>query len=153
MKSLLNTTTRLNNASSVHLMNQVLFEFARKFTKFPPRIFEWPMISFDRKSYHPVFGESVLVAKLKDSGVQVMSLGPDYIFDDTISPGSSVVNRKKILNVQGKVALCAKLLGKRMRHNATFLRRISMLKITYISLLNIFNETSNYKLMIAPRVV
>jgi hypothetical protein len=95
MKSLLNTTTRLNNASSVHLMNQVLFEFARKFTKFPPRIFEWPMISFDRKSYHPVFGESVLVAKLKDSGVQVMSLGPDYIFDDTISPGSSVVNSKK----------------------------------------------------------
>jgi hypothetical protein len=100
IKSRFNKTKRLDNVSSVHLMNQILFNFARKFTKLPLRYLDWPMIFFGKKGYHPVFGEPSLVAKLKEFGVQVMSLNPDFTFDDKISPGHSVVNsRGKIVNV------------------------------------------------------
>ena len=73
-------------------MNQILFEVARKFTKLPPMYLHWPMIWFGKKldeSYHPLFDR-----KLKKFGVQVMSLNPDFTFDDKISFQHSVVNSK-----------------------------------------------------------
>ncbi len=91
----LRKTTRLNYASSVHLMSQVLFDFARKFTSVRPRCFaEWPTILFDEKSYHPLFGEGSVVEKLEKSGVKVMSPYPDFKFGDKIFPPSSVINSK-----------------------------------------------------------
>ena len=94
VKSRFKKTKRLESAASVQLMNQMLFEFARKFTKLPLSFLDWPMIFFGKTSYHPVFGESRLVEKLEEFGVQVMSLNPDYIFNDKISPWLSVVNSK-----------------------------------------------------------
>ncbi len=92
IKSRFNKTKRLDNASTVHLMNQILFEFARKFTKLPPGWFDWPMILFGKKSYHPVFGDYDLIKKLEDSGVQVMSPSPDFTFGEEIWPDYSAVN-------------------------------------------------------------
>ncbi len=149
IKSRFNKKKRLNNASSVQVMNQTLFEFARKFTK--PSLLgllsQWPLISLGEKSYHPVCGEARHVRKLKESGLQVMSLCPDFTFDEEIDQGNAVVNssgdivaltRKthtlKFLNFQVKVVLYVKFPGKGMRHHGTFGRWISMLKITYTEL-------------------
>jgi hypothetical protein len=93
-KSQINKKKRLENASSVHLMNQVLFDFARKFTKSPPRILDWPTITFGTKSYHPMFGESGFFRKLEEAGVHVMPLNPDFTFDDKVFSVDSVVNSK-----------------------------------------------------------
>ena len=90
IKSRFNKTKRLDNASSVHLMNQILFQFSRKFTKLPPRLFDWPMILFGKKSYHPVFGDYSFIHKLEDSGVQGMS--PDFTFGEEIWLDYSAVN-------------------------------------------------------------
>ena len=90
-----NKTKRLDHAWSVQLMNQILFEFARKFTKLPLRYLEsWPVILFGKKSYRPLFQEADLVGKLKDCGMQVMSINPDSTFNDEIVPWLSVVNNK-----------------------------------------------------------
>ena len=99
IKSMFNKTKRLNNASSVQVMNQVLFEFVKKFTQpsLLARISAWPTILLGEEAYHPVFGEDRLIEKLKGTGMQVMSLGSDFIFSDEISPHSayhSVVNSK-----------------------------------------------------------
>ncbi|CAB4038201.1 Hypothetical predicted protein [Paramuricea clavata] len=51
-KSRFNKTKRLNNASSVKAMNQVLLEFVKKFTK--PSLLAWPTILIgEKKTYHP----------------------------------------------------------------------------------------------------
>lgn len=86
---------RLNNARLVHLMNQLLFEFAGEFASLSPKSYaDWPVISFGEKSYHPVFGEYELVEKLEDSGVRVMSPYPHFKFRDKIFPPHAVVNSK-----------------------------------------------------------
>jgi hypothetical protein len=88
-------TRRLNNASSVHVMNQMLFDFAKKFTKLPQNIFEWPMILFGKIRYHPLHGHFRLNEKLKEStDVQVMSVNPDFTFGEDIHYEISVVNSK-----------------------------------------------------------
>ena len=95
IKALFNKTKRLNNALSVQIMNQVLFEFVKKYTKpsLVPRISAWPTILLGEKTYHPVLGEDRIIEKFKESGMQVMSLGSDFTFDDEIySRYCSVVN-------------------------------------------------------------
>ena len=99
IKSRFNKTKRLNNASSVQVMNQVLFEFVKKFTQpsLLARISAWPTILLGEEAYHPVFGEDRLIEKLKGTGMQVMSpLGSDFIFSDEIYDSAyySVVNSK-----------------------------------------------------------
>jgi hypothetical protein len=97
MKSRFNKTKRLNNATSVQVMNQILFEFVRKFTKqsLLTRMFAWPTILLGEKTYHPVLGEDRLIERLKGSGMQVMSLGTDSTFGEKICSGyHSVVNSK-----------------------------------------------------------
>ncbi len=95
IKSRFNKKKRLNNVSSVQVMNQTLFEFTRKFT----RLFllgllsQWPLISLGEKSYRPVFGENRHVDKLQGSGFQVMSLCPDFTFDERIYPGNALVKQ------------------------------------------------------------
>ena len=92
IESLFNETKRLDNASSVHLMNQILFDFARKFTKLPAGLFDWPMILFGKKSYHPLFGDYRLIGQLEDSGVQVIPPNPDFTFGEEVRPYCSAVN-------------------------------------------------------------
>jgi hypothetical protein len=97
IKSRFNKTKRLNNASSVQVMNQVLFEFVKKFTQpsLLARISAWPTILLGEEIYHPVFGEDRIIEKLKGTGMQVMSLGSDFIFSDKIYHSAySVVNSK-----------------------------------------------------------
>ena len=96
MKSRFNKTKRLNNASSVQVMNQILFEFVIKFTKSSllTRLNAWPTILLGQKTYRPVLGEDRHIEKLKGSGMQVMSLGTDFTFSDEIYSGNSVVNTK-----------------------------------------------------------
>ncbi|CAB4023467.1 Hypothetical predicted protein [Paramuricea clavata] len=97
IKSRFNKTKRLNNAASVQVMNQVLFEFVKKFTKpsLSARISAWPTILLGEKTYHPVLGEDRIIEKLKGSGMQVMSLCSDFTFDNKIYSGYySVVNSK-----------------------------------------------------------
>ncbi len=92
IKSWFNKKKRLNNASSVQVMNQTLFEFARKFTPLLGLFNQWPLISLGEKSYHPVCGEDRVVGKLKESGSQVISLCPDFTFEKEIYQGDAVVN-------------------------------------------------------------
>ena len=97
IKSRFNKTKRLNNASSVQVTNQVLFEFVKKFTKSSllARISAWPTILLGEEIYHPVLGEERIIKKLKGTGVQVMSpLGSDFIFSNEIYASYSVVNSK-----------------------------------------------------------
>ncbi len=95
IRSRFNTKKRLNNASAVQVMNQTLFEFARKFTKSSLLAWhsQWPLISLGEKSYNPVYKEDRHVRKLKESGMQVMSLCPDFTFGEEIYQGNAVVNR------------------------------------------------------------
>ena len=95
IKSRFNKKKRLNNSSSVQVMNQTLFEFAKKFTKSSllGLLNQWPLISLGEKSYRPVFGEDRHVGKLKESGLHVnMSLCPDFTFEEEIYQGDAVVN-------------------------------------------------------------
>ena len=94
VKSWFNKTKRLNNASSVQLVNQILFEFTRKFTKLLKYLQSCPMILCGEISYYPVFGDSYIVERVEESGVQVMSPNLDFTFDDKISPNNSFVNSK-----------------------------------------------------------
>ncbi len=95
IKSRFNKKKRLNNASSVQVMNQTLFEFATKFTKSSLLgwLSQWPSISLGEKSYRPVCGEYRHVRELKESGLQVISLRPDFTFEEEIYQGYAVVNR------------------------------------------------------------
>ena len=92
IKSRFYKTKRLDIASSVQLMNQKLSEFAKNFTK--PKYLDWPTISYGKKGYHVVFGEFGFVQIRKTSGMQVVSLIPDFTFDEKIFPRLSVVNSK-----------------------------------------------------------
>ena len=94
IKSRFNKKKRLNNASSVQVMNQTLFEFARKFTKSSllGLLSQWPLISLGKKNYRPVWGEDRHVGKLRESGLQVTSLCPDFTFDEEIEKQYAVVN-------------------------------------------------------------
>ncbi|CAB4002590.1 Hypothetical predicted protein [Paramuricea clavata] len=100
MKSRLNKTKRLNNASSVQDMNQVLFEFIKKFAKSSllTSMLAWPTILLGEKTYRPVVGEDRhQIEKLKRSGMQLMSLtlDTDFTFRGEIySQNCSVVNSK-----------------------------------------------------------
>ena len=97
MKSRFNKTKRLNNASSVQVMNEILFEFIIKFSKSSllTSMFAWPTILLGEKTYRPVLGEDRLFEKLKGSGMQVMSLDSNFTFGDEIySRYCSVVNSK-----------------------------------------------------------
>ena len=99
IKSRFNKTKRLNNASSVQVMNQVLFEFVKRFTKpsLVARFSAWPTILHGEKTYHPLFGEERIIEKLnKGTGMQVMSLGSDFRFHcaNIYSGFRSVVNSK-----------------------------------------------------------
>ena len=95
MKSRFNKTKRLNNATSVQVMNQILFEFIIKFTKSSllTRLNAWPTILLGQKTYRPVLGEDRHIEKLKGSGMQVMSPDTDFILDEIYSH-DSVVNSK-----------------------------------------------------------
>jgi hypothetical protein len=79
-------------------MNQVLFEFVKKFTQpsLLARISAWPTILLGEKTYHPVLGEDRHIEKLTGSGMQVMSLCSDFTFSHEIyrSARYSVVNSK-----------------------------------------------------------
>jgi hypothetical protein len=82
-------------------MNQILFEFVRKFTKslLLTSISAWPTILLGEKTYRSVLGEDRIIEKLKGSGMQVKSLvlplGSDFTFGDEIYSGyHSVVNSK-----------------------------------------------------------
>ena len=108
MKSKFNKTKRLNNASSVYAMNKILFDFARKFTKLAPRIFDWPTILVGEKTYHPVFGDNRVDWKLENSGVEVMSSqSSDVTFDEDVNPDCSAVNSKGeiVAKIAGKGTL------------------------------------------------
>ena len=101
MKSRFNKTKRLNNATSVQVMNEILFEFIIKFTKSSllTRLNAWPTILLGEKTYRPVFGEDRHIEKLKGTGMQVMPLplplDTDFTFGDEMCPGYfSVVNSK-----------------------------------------------------------
>ena len=97
MKARFNKTKRLNNATSVQVMNEILFEFIIKFTKSSllTSISSWPTILFGEKTYRPVLGDERHIDKLKGSGMQVISLGTDFTFGDKIYPlYHSVVNSK-----------------------------------------------------------
>ena len=98
IKSRFNKTKRLNNASSVQVTNQVLFEFVKRLTKpsLVTRISAWPTILLGEKTYHPVLGEDRIIEKLKGTGMQVMSLVTDFRFHDEniYSAFRSVVNSK-----------------------------------------------------------
>ncbi len=96
IKSRFNKKKRRNNASSVQVMNQTVFEFARKFTKSSLLgwLSQWPLISLGEESYHPVCGEDRHVGKLKESGLQVMSLCLHFTFDERIYRGNAVINSK-----------------------------------------------------------
>ena len=92
IKSRFNKKKRLNNASSVQVMNETLFEFARKFTNSSLLgwLNQWPLISLGEKSYHPVWGEDHHFGKLKESGLQVIC--PHFTFEEEIYQGNAVVN-------------------------------------------------------------
>ena len=94
-----NKKKRLNNASSVQVMNQTLFEFARKFTKSSLLrwLRQWPLISLGEESYHPVCGEDRHVGKLKESGLQVISMCPDFTF------GENIRRKKVVVNSMGEI--------------------------------------------------
>lgn len=94
VKSLFNKARRLANASSVQIMNQILFEFATKFSKLQPTVLDWHTIVFNNKRYNPLLGEDGLVKKLEESGVRVMSPCPDFTFGDLIHPRHAVATSK-----------------------------------------------------------
>ena len=94
LKSMFNKTKRINNASAVYAMNEILFDFARKFTKPPPKIFDWPTILVGERIYHPVFGDDRVVKELEKSDVKVMQPSYDVTFDESLDPRCSAVNSK-----------------------------------------------------------
>ena len=62
LKSMFNQTKRINNASAVHAMNKILFDFARMFTKQPPRVCSTgPPSCLVKRIYHPVLGDDRVV--------------------------------------------------------------------------------------------
>ena len=93
--SWLNEAKRLDIASSVHLMNQLLYDFARKFTNMRLVMLDWPMILFDNRVYHPLLGEISLIYKLKEFGVRIISLDTDFTFGERIYHKCSVINSKR----------------------------------------------------------
>ena len=94
LKAKFNQTTRLNNASAVHTMNQILFDFARKFTKLALRFSDWPTILVGKRVYHPVLGDDRVVEQLEESGVEFMPPSLYVIFDESLDPECSAVNSK-----------------------------------------------------------
>ena len=94
--SWINEAKRLEIASSVYLMNRMLFDFAKKFAKSPPAILDWPTILLQEVRYHPLLGDGRLFKKLKSSGVQVIAPGLDITFGrlNEVNQSTSVLNSK-----------------------------------------------------------
>ena len=91
-KSRFNKAKRLDTATSVHQMNEILFKFARKYTKSSVSVIlrDWPTILF----CDPTYEEDHHVEKPKESAVQINSQCSDFSFGDKIRPEISVVNSK-----------------------------------------------------------
>lgn len=94
VKSLFSKTRRLANASSVQIMNQILFEFAAKFSKLHLTVLDWHTIVFNNKRYNPLLGEDGLVKKLEEYGVHVMSPYHDFKFGDLVNPRHAVTTSR-----------------------------------------------------------
>ncbi|XP_028406579.1 uncharacterized protein LOC114529053 [Dendronephthya gigantea] len=95
IKSRFNKTKRLNNASSVHQMNLLLFEFAKRFSNLQTAFFNWPKILLGKKTHHPLVRSDRLIEKYKESGVEITSPYLGYTFSESIDPSRCVVNSKK----------------------------------------------------------
>ena len=71
MKSLFNKTKRFENVMSVTVINCVVFNFTKKFTKIGASLPHWPSIELGKQSYNPVVVLSrEMLAELEESGVQ-----------------------------------------------------------------------------------
>lgn len=94
-KKSFNSSERVDNAKLVYAVNQILFTFARKFSKwlFLDTIKKWPTILLSAvESYHPICGEHRHVAKLEESGLQIRSPLPDMTFGENVYTEMSAVN-------------------------------------------------------------
>ena len=54
MKSLFNKAKRQENVMSVIMVNFVVFDFTKKFTKMQVNVFHWPSIDLSKQTYNPV---------------------------------------------------------------------------------------------------
>ena len=97
VKSLFNQERRYSITSSVHLTNQLLFDFVRQFTNLRTGKLEWPTVLLGvKKVYLPVFGDDHLFKNLQRSGVEVVTRHFDFRFDNG-SPSSVVNSRNEIV--------------------------------------------------------
>ncbi|XP_028406533.1 uncharacterized protein LOC114529009 [Dendronephthya gigantea] len=100
IKSRFNQTKRLNNASSVHQMNLLLFKFAKRFSNLQTVFFDWPGILLGKKTHHPLLGSDRLIKKYKESGAEITSPYLGYTFSERIGESRCVVNSKREIVVK-----------------------------------------------------
>ena len=72
-------TKQPNVVSAVHTANEILFHFARKFTKSPPNIYDRISISHYDRNYHPMLGNDL----------------QNVTFDEQVDLGNAVKNSKE----------------------------------------------------------
>lgn len=66
MKSIFNQTKRLQIIQNVSVINLVVFDFTKRFTRLPRDLFTWPSIELEDKTYQPV---------LRDEGISLTDFG------------------------------------------------------------------------------
>ena len=73
MKSLFNKAKRLENVMSVIMVNFVVFDFTKKFTKMQVNVLHWPPIELSKQTYNPVINSADILRQMDVSGAKFPS--------------------------------------------------------------------------------
>ena len=93
MKSLFNKAKRQENVMSVIIVNFVVFDFTKKFTKMPVNVLHWPSIELNKQTCNPVMDSEGILTQMDVFGAKfpsqlITSIGTE------IDCGFSAVNSK-----------------------------------------------------------
>ena len=72
MKSLFNKAKRLENVMSVIMVNYVVFDFTKKFTKMQVNVLHWPPIELSKQTYNLVISSADILRQMNVSGAKFL---------------------------------------------------------------------------------
>ena len=99
-RNLFKKTERLRQVMSVTLINFLVFDFTKKFTKKAVGILNWPVIEVDEQVYNPVIGNMTMLGKVQELGAEA----PDP-FTHLYSDGKELDSQVSTVNSKGDITV------------------------------------------------
>ena len=98
MSSVFNTKKRRQLVLSVSVINLVVFKFLKSFTKGPVNLYDWPNITSDDWTYHPLIPDKTINVELQNAGFENPNL---FVFKEISSALSFAGRNNCVVNSEG----------------------------------------------------